>query len=180
MSPSLGAFLAGRGIWTKKEGIRWTFGEIKQVLLANLLAGQVAKNKVDPVEVRPDPSRPGAKNCRDALIPEGIISSTRAWNSCPQTLKSSGEIRHCCIMFLPGARREDRCPPSCSGIREYSGAKTWLAASSLLMRSDDSTRAWNSCPQTLKSSGEIRHCFMRSDHAESASARATCLVHSDI
>ena len=27
MSP--GAFLAGRGIWSKKEGIRWTFGEIK-------------------------------------------------------------------------------------------------------------------------------------------------------
>ena len=31
VSPSLGAFLAERGIWTKKEGIRWTFGEIKQV-----------------------------------------------------------------------------------------------------------------------------------------------------
>ena len=31
MSPSPGAFLAGRGIWIEKKGIRWTFGEIKQV-----------------------------------------------------------------------------------------------------------------------------------------------------
>ena len=30
VSPSPGAFLAGRGIWIEKKGIRWTFGETKQ------------------------------------------------------------------------------------------------------------------------------------------------------